>query len=255
MELGQYGTRLKDITNDLKRFSLVYKFALDEMNTKINILKEEFIHIHEYNPIEHYNSRLKSTESILKKLHRKNLSFSMESIRENLKDIAGIRIICPFITDVYRISQMIEKQMDIELVERKDYILEPKPNGYQSLHLIVKIPVFMSDRVEMVYVELQIRTISMDFWASLEHKIYYKYNKEIPDRIKMDLKDAALAASALDYKMESINNEVTTLKKKEDKDDEFSFFNETLNLSKPKLQLLLNAFFEDAPKSRSNKAE
>jgi putative GTP pyrophosphokinase len=246
--LSQQGTNLKDITNELKRFSLNYKFALDEMNTKINILKEEFIHIHEYNPIEHYNSRLKSTESIFKKLNRKNLSFSMESIRENIKDIAGIRIICPFITDVYKISQMIEKQMDIELVERKDYIQNPKPNGYQSLHLIVKIPVFMSDRVEMVFVELQIRTIAMDFWASLEHKIYYKYDKEIPGRIKISLKDAALAASELDHKMESINNEVANLKKKEDSEEELSIFNETLNLSKSKLESLLNAFFVDVPK-------
>ncbi|MBM4764377.1 hypothetical protein GNT69_19115 [Bacillus sp. B15-48] len=126
---------------------------------------------------------------------------------------AGIRIVCPFITDVYKISQMIEKQKDVEVIERKDYIENPKPNGYQSLHLIVKIPVFMSDRVEMVFVELQIRTIAMDFWASLEHKIYYKYDKEIPERIKKDLKDAALSVTELDCKMERINNEVATLKK------------------------------------------
>jgi putative GTP pyrophosphokinase len=246
--LSQHGTKLKDITNELKRFSLIYKFALDEMNTKINILKEEFIHIHEYNPIEHSNSRLKSMESIFKKLKRKNFSFSMESIRENIKDIAGIRIICPFITDVYKICQMIEKQMDIELVERKDYIQNPKPNGYQSLHLIVKIPVFMSDRVEMVFVELQIRTIAMDFWASLEHKIYYKYDKEIPERIKRSLKDAALSASELDHKMESINNEVANLKKKNDVDEEFSIFNETLSLSRSKLQSVLYSFFVEVPK-------
>jgi putative GTP pyrophosphokinase len=246
--LVQHGIKLREIAKELKRFSLVYKFALDEMNTKINILKEEFIHIHDYNPIEHYNSRLKSTESILKKLNRKKLSFSMESIRENIKDIAGIRIVCPFITDVYKISQMIEKQIDIELVECKDYIQNPKPNGYQSLHLIVKIPVFMSDRVEMVFVELQIRTIAMDFWASLEHKIYYKYDKEIPESIKISLKDAAFAASELDYKMENINNEVVNLKKREDRDEELSIFNETLNLPRPKLESLINAFFVNVPK-------
>jgi putative GTP pyrophosphokinase len=246
--ISQPGLKLKELTNELKRFSLIYKFALDEMNTKINILKEEFIHIHEYNPIEHCNSRLKSATSILKKLNRKNLNLSMESIRENIKDIAGIRIICPFITDVYKISQMIENQMDIELVERKDYIQNPKSNGYQSLHLIIKIPVFMSDRVEHVYVELQIRTIAMDFWASLEHKIYYKYDKEIPEHIKSSLKDAALAASELDYKMESINNEVASLKKKVDIEDDLRIFNETLNLPKAKLQSLLTGLLVDAPK-------
>lgn len=244
----QYSINPKEMRNDLKRFSLIYKFALDEMNTKINILKEEFIHIHDYNPIEHCNSRLKSPESIIKKLIRKNLSFSIESIRENIKDIAGLRIICPFITDVYKIGQMIEKQKDIELVERKDYIKQPKPNGYQSLHLIIKIPVFMSDRVEMVFVELQIRTIAMDFWASLEHKIYYKYDKEIPERIKKDLRDAAISAAELDLKMERINNEVADLKMKENMGEDFLIFNETTNF-----QSFLNGFFVDAPREVKKK--
>lgn len=241
----QHGLNYRKVRNELKRFSLVYKFALDEMNTKINILKEEFIHIHEYNPIEHCNSRLKSPESITKKVNRKNLSFSIESIRENIKDIAGIRIVCPFITDVYKISKMIERQRDIELVERKDYIKNPKPNGYQSLHLIIKIPVFMSDRVEMVFVELQIRTIAMDFWASLEHKIYYKYDKEIPERIKKDLKDAARSASELDIKMENINNEVASLKINEDADAEQFILNEMLPIPKTSLQSFLNGFLEN----------
>ena len=244
----QYKINPKEMRNDLKRFSLIYKFALDEMNTKINILKEEFIHIHDYNPIEHCNSRLKSPESIMKKMIRKNLNFSIESIRENIKDIAGIRIICPFITDVYKISQMIEKQKDVELVERRDYINKPKPNGYQSLHLIIKIPVFMSDRVEMVFVELQIRTIAMDFWASLEHKIYYKYEKEIPERIKKDLRDAALSASELDLKMENINNEVANLKLNDTLDEDLLIFNEMLNIPKTNIQSILNGFFVDVPK-------
>ncbi|CAM3875416.1 GTP pyrophosphokinase [Mesobacillus thioparans] len=244
----QYTINPKKMRNELKRFSLIYKFALDEMNTKINILKEEFIHIHDYNPIEHCNSRIKSPESIMKKLHRKNLDLSIESIRENIKDIAGIRIICPFITDVYKISQMIENQKDIELVERKDYIKNPKPNGYQSLHLIIKIPVFMSDRVEMVFVELQIRTIAMDFWASLEHKIYYKYDKEIPERIKKDLKDAAISAAELDLKMENINNEVANLKGQDDANEDLLLFPETLNLQKNNVRSFLNGFLVDVPK-------
>jgi putative GTP pyrophosphokinase len=220
-------TTIRTIRNELAKFSMTYKFALDEMNTKINILKEEFQYIHDYNPIEHTKSRLKSPESILKKAHRKNLGFSLPKIKESIKDIAGIRITCPFISDTHRISDMIEAQRDVEVIEKKDYIKNPKPNGYQSLHLIVKIPVFMSDREERVYVEIQIRTIAMDFWASLEHKIYYKYDKEIPDRLKTELKNAAMAATELDLKMERINQEVNTIKKAER--DEF-FLGETLNL-------------------------
>lgn len=239
----EFKNNLKRFSRELKRFSLIYKFALDEMNTKINILKEEFIHIHEHNPIEHCNSRLKSPESIIKKLYRKDLSFSVESIRENIRDIAGIRIICPFISDVYKICQMIEKQKDVEFVERKDYIQNPKPNGYKSLHLIVKIPIFLSDKVEMVFVELQIRTIAMDFWASLEHKIFYKYDKEIPETTKKDLKNAALAASELDIKMENINNEVVALKKKDNAEGDLSITNAMLNIPKIKLEPILEDFY------------
>lgn len=235
----QQSVKIRSMMNELKRFSLVYKFALDEMNTKIQILKEEFIHIHEYNPIEHCSSRLKSPESIIKKVCRKNIDFSKDSIKENIKDIAGIRIICPFITDVYKVSQMLVEQKDIELVERKDYIKSPKPNGYQSLHQIVRIPVFMSDRVEMVLVELQIRTIAMDFWASLEHKIYYKYDKEVPERIKKDLKDAAISASELDFKMESINREVASLKKENEMNEAVTLFGDNLMIPQPQIQALL----------------
>ncbi|RIW34632.1 GTP pyrophosphokinase family protein [Bacillus salacetis] len=203
---------LKNFKTELARFSAVYKFALDEMTTKINILKEEFQYIHDYNPIEHTNSRLKAPESILKKVLRKDLDFSLEAIRENIKDIAGIRVTCPFISDIYTLSSMLERQKDIEVIEKKDYIRNPKPNGYQSLHLIVKVPVFLSDREERVYVEVQIRTIAMDFWASLEHKIYYKYDKGIPERLSGELKAAADSAAELDRKMENIHKEVKELK-------------------------------------------
>ncbi|MBB4822995.1 putative GTP pyrophosphokinase [Sporosarcina luteola] len=224
---------------------MVYKFALDEMNTKINILKEEFLHIHDYNPIEHCSSRLKSPESILKKVHRKRIGFSLEAIKNNIKDIAGIRITCPFVSDVFKIGEMIGNQKDVEMVEVKDYITNPKPNGYQSLHLIVKIPVFMSDRVEDVFVELQIRTIAMDFWASLEHRIFYKYDKEIPERIKHDLKEAALAASALDAKMENINKEVVLIKKRNHEYD-MAIFENTLNIPQPIIEMLFKDVFESS---------
>jgi putative GTP pyrophosphokinase len=210
--------QLKNFKTELARFSAVYKFALDEMNTKINILKEEFQYIHDYNPIEHTNSRLKAPESILKKVFRKDIDLSLDSIKENIKDIAGIRVTCPFISDIYTLSSMLERQKDVEVIDKKDYIHTPKQNGYQSLHLIVKVPVFLSDREERVYVEVQIRTIAMDFWASLEHKIYYKYDKEIPERLSTELREAAGSAAELDRKMENIHKEVKELKKQDSLD-------------------------------------
>lgn len=212
-------SKMKSIKTDLMRFMISYKFALEEMNTKINILKQEFQYMHEYNPIEHVKSRLKTPESILKKVNRKGHSLAIDSIRENVRDIAGIRITCSYIPDIYKISTMLQKQKDIKVIDVKDYIKNPKPNGYQSLHLILQIPIFMSDREEQVYVEVQIRTIAMDFWASLEHKIYYKYNKEIPQRIKDELKEAADTATQLDKKMENLQKEMNKLKENNNTED------------------------------------
>lgn len=228
--------QLKTIKNDLKRFMMGYKFAIDEVNTKLNILKEEFQYIHEYNPIEHISSRVKSPESILKKLKRKNCELSLDSIKENIKDIAGIRITCSFISDVYKVSEMIKNQKDITVIECKDYIKNAKPNGYQSLHLIIKIPVFMTDRVEHTYVEIQIRTIAMDFWASLEHKIYYKFNKEIPERLTTELKEAAMSAMELDKKMERLHEEVKMIKSTENSTEHLMDY--SIN---EKLSLLINS--------------
>lgn len=203
----------------LTRFGLAYKFAIAEISTKVNILKEEFQLMHDYNPIEHVNTRLKSPESLIKKVQKKNIPLSLKAIQENIKDIAGIRIICSFVSDIYRISEMIQAQSDIEVVEVKDYIQHPKPNGYQSLHIIMKIPVFMSDRTINVYVEMQIRTIAMDFWASLEHKIYYKYNKQVPEHLTKQLKEAANTVAELDQKMEHINDEINILKENDSAND------------------------------------
>lgn len=233
-------TNFKNVKIELTRFMMAYKFALDEMNTKINILKEEFNYIHDYNPIEHVSSRVKSPESIFKKMYRKGYPFSLSSIKENIKDIAGIRITCSFISDIYEISNMLQQQKDITLLACKDYISNPKPNGYQSLHLILEIPIFMSDREELIPVEIQIRTIAMDFWASLEHKIFYKYNKEVPEKLIMELKDAAIVASELDQKMERIHKEMAIIKetnrKKEDEQFLLNMDEQTLKLSKSLLE-------------------
>ncbi len=155
---------------------------------------------------------MKSAESIFKKVQKKNLPLSLEAIQETIRDIAEIRITCSFTSDIYRISEMIQAQSDIEVVEVKDYIQQPKPNGYRSLHIVMKIPVFMSDRTIKVYVEMQIRTIAIDFWASLEHKIYYKYNRHVPEYLTRQLKEAATTVAELDRKMEHINKEINILK-------------------------------------------
>lgn len=202
---------LKKLRTELTRFLMTYKFGLDEMSTKIDILKQEFQYVHDYNPIEHVVSRVKTPQSILRKARRKGCELSLESIRKNITDIAGIRIICSFISDIYKISEMLQYQKDIRILEYKDYIKNPKPNGYQSLHIVVEVPVFMSDRTENVPVEVQIRTVGMDFWASLEHKINYKCNKKIPEKLKHELRDAAHTVRILDMKMELINNEISKL--------------------------------------------
>ncbi|WP_284646209.1 GTP pyrophosphokinase [Paenibacillus silviterrae] len=207
--------QMKRFRNEVTRFMMIYKFALDEMETKIEILQEEFQFLHEYNPIEHTKSRLKSPESILNKLHRKKCEISFESIREHIKDIAGLRITCSFLSDIYTIRDMLKKQTDLRILEEKDYIQNPKPNGYQSLHLLIEVPVFMSDRIEKVCIEVQVRTIAMDFWASLEHKIFYKYNQAVPASLLGELKEAADAAAALDRKMERLHKEIEKLKEEQ----------------------------------------
>ncbi|WP_338888083.1 GTP pyrophosphokinase family protein [Rhodococcus sovatensis] len=200
------------LRSDFTRFMMSYKFGIDELMTKINILKEEFTHIHRYSPIEHVGSRLKTPESIIVKARRKNCPLTLDDIRTNIVDIAGIRITCSFISDTYRIADMIGSQTDVRVLEVKDYIAAPKPNGYKSLHLIVEIPVFMSDRIQPVPVELQIRTIAMDFWASLEHKIFYKYHGTIPAPLLAELTEAADSANRLDVTMERLHDEVAEIK-------------------------------------------
>lgn len=232
---------IKELKKELIRFMMAYKFALDEVNTKIDILKQEFEFIHDYSPIEHVSSRLKTPESILKKVQKKGYGLSLPSIKENVRDIAGIRINCSFISDIYEIKNMLEKQKDIKVIECKDYIKNPKPNGYRSLHLIIEIPIFMSDREEQIYVEIQIRTIAMDFWASLEHKIYYKYNKEIPKSMKDELKEAAESAALLDIKMEKIHKEMNTLKAELGNEESFGeLLIDNMKLNLPSMFLNLN---------------
>ncbi|MBJ6360418.1 GTP pyrophosphokinase family protein [Paenibacillus sp. GCM10012307] len=211
---------LKRFKNELTRFMMMYKFALDALETRIEILKEEFQLLHDYNPIEHTKYRLKSPESLLKKVYRKGCEFSFASVRTHIKDIAGLRVTCSFLSDIYRIQEMFEHQSDLKVLEIKDYIKNPKPNGYQSLHLLLEVPVYMSDRLEYVCVEVQVRTIAMDFWASLEHKIFYKYNQSVPEHLLAELKGAADSASALDRQMERLHLEIEEIKEKQSSDNQ-----------------------------------
>ncbi|WP_144485836.1 GTP pyrophosphokinase [Bacillus pumilus] len=199
---------LKNVMEDWKNELLVYKFALDEMDTKFSIISQEYNLIHGHNPIEHTKSRIKSFESIVNKLARKGCDITTQCAKEYIHDIAGVRIICSFIQDIYNIIDVLRQREDLKILEVKDYIQHPKPNGYRSLHLIVEIPVYLTNRVENVKVEIQVRTIAMDFWASLEHKIYYKLQNDVPHQLTDELKEAADIAHYLDEKMQNIKREI-----------------------------------------------
>ena len=187
----------------------LYSSALKSINTKIEILNNEFIQLYNYNPIEHVTSRLKTPQSIVKKLKSKGREVDIENMVEHVNDIAGIRIICSFMSDIYPIADMIAKQADITVLYVKDYIKNPKANGYKSYHMVVTIPVYLSDGKIETKVEIQIRTIAMDFWASLEHKIAYKFEGHAPDYIEAELKDCADMVHMLDAKMYSLNQAIT----------------------------------------------
>ena len=194
----------------------LYNSALKEVGTKLEILNDEFVHIHKYNPIEYIKSRIKTPESIVKKLKRDGYESTIENMRNYINDIAGIRIICSFREDIYFLADCLLEQDDITLIQRKDYIENPKENGYRSLHLIVEVPIFLEHKKQMMKVEVQLRTIAMDFWASLEHKL--KYKKDIAsDQLTADLKKCADESAALDLKMDAIRKEIEVLKAPEAK--------------------------------------
>ena len=187
---------------------LRYNSALKQMNTKIEILNDEFKEIHRYNPIEHVKSRIKTPESIVKKLRRDGYESTLENMVNYVNDIAGIRIICSFTSDIYRIADMLASQQDIQVLTVKDYMMNPKKSGYRSYHMIVQIPVYFSDGLDEVKVEVQIRTVAMDFWASLEHKIQYKFEGQAPAHINAELFECARMVAELDAKMLSLNDEI-----------------------------------------------
>ncbi|MCD8365631.1 MAG: GTP pyrophosphokinase family protein [Clostridiales bacterium] len=205
--LPQVNDRVED-TAQFDRFMFFYEAGIRQMTTKLQILDREFQHSNDRNPIENIKSRLKSPESIRSKMEKRGLPMTISSMVNNIYDIAGIRVICPFITDVYQIAQMLISQTDVELMQMKDYIKDPKENGYRSLHLIVKITVFFSDTAHQVPIEIQLRTIAMNFWASTEHQLRYKKDKEFTPDMHQRLKHCAELMADADYQMQKLAEEI-----------------------------------------------
>ncbi len=196
---------------DFEKFRHAYRAAMKEVRIKIEILSEDFAVRHDYNPIHHMERRLKSAESIEEKLQRLGREISIRSARENIHDIAGIRVVCNFIDDVYTVADMLLGQNDIKLIEKKDYIINPKETGYRSLHLVIAVPVFLLDGCEEVPVEIQLRTVAMDFWASLEHQLRYKNEKYHSSIVDMELKACAEINATLDKRMQGLFDELNNM--------------------------------------------
>ena len=193
-----------------KTIIFLYNAALKEVGTKLEILNDEFQHVHQYNPIEHIKTRIKTPDSIVKKLKRYGHETSIENMVRYVNDIAGVRVICAFCEDIYMLADCLLKQDDITLIEMKDYIKNPKTNGYRSLHLIISVPIFLKDEKRDMKVEVQLRTIAMDFWASLEHKIRYKKNlsEDLQKELAEELLYCANQSAELDMKMQRIRDRI-----------------------------------------------
>lgn len=195
--------RLQTYTAPYRELMSYYRCAMMEVSTKFNVLDEELSLQYDRNPIEAIKTRLKSPESIMDKLSRRGLPFSAESIEQNLNDIAGVRVICAYISDIYMLRDALMRQDDIVLLQEKDYIKNPKPNGYRSLHLIVETPIFLHDQKKQMRVEVQFRTMAMDWWASVEHKLRYK-KPAAPEEVNSELKECAEISADLDKRLEKL---------------------------------------------------
>ncbi len=202
-----------------KEIMFLYNAALRQINAKIEIMNDEFVERFNYSPIEHIKSRLKTPDSIVRKLKADGYEVSIENMQEKLSDIAGIRIICSFMLDIYQIADMIAKQADVTVLYVKDYIKRPKPNGYKSYHMVVTIPVYLTEGPVETKVEIQIRTVAMDFWASLEHKIAYKFEGNPPITLLQELKACADMVDILDAKMFSLNEAIMAIAEAEKEEE------------------------------------
>ena len=209
--MQRMSAEFQQMMDDFFSIQCRYSAAMKEVQTKLEILDDEFQMKHRRNPIHHIESRLKSIRSMMEKLSRKNHPVSMQSAVENLTDIAGIRVICSYVQDVYTVARLLTTQDDIRLIRTRDYIKTPKANGYRSLHLLVEVPVFLQEGRMMIPVEVQIRTIAMDFWASLEHSLRYKAAGHVPDDICEELHGVGEDIASLDEKMQSIHDRIDAI--------------------------------------------
>lgn len=205
---GRTEEELVEMMNRTKTLMAYYRCAMYEIETKFRVLNEQFSLRHERNPIESIKTRIKSIESIQGKLERKNLPFTNEAVEENLNDIAGVRVICGFLEDIYLLADCLIQQDDVKLIKMKDYIKNPKPNGYRSLHLIVEIPIFLAEEKKYVRVEVQLRTIAMESWANLEHRLRYKkeLDEDVLTETANELSECASISNLLDMKMQKIRD-------------------------------------------------
>ena len=210
--------QIKDDIDSWETLMFLYKSALKEVKTKVELLNDALVHVHNYNPLEYIKSRIKTPERTVHKLKRAGYESTIDNMVVHVRDIAGIRIVCSFTSDIYRLAEMIGKQNDLTVVSVKDYIKNPKESGYKSYHMLVTVPIFVDDKVVDTKVEIQIRTIAMDFWASLEHKIYYKFEGHAPLYISEDLRECANIVSDLDAKMLQLNEAI--LKAKAEQEEE-----------------------------------
>lgn len=195
----------------MQQMMMLYESGIREIKTKLDILSDESRISGKPSPIDAIKSRIKSPRSIIGKLKRRGFPITLQSMIDNLNDIGGIRVICPFIEDIYTVADMLMRQDDLTLIEKKDYIANPKPNGYRSLHLILEVPIFLAERTQPVRIELQIRTMAMDFWASLEHQLRYKSDVEIPEHVSDDLMKCADVIAETDQEMQRIAKELKVL--------------------------------------------
>lgn len=208
LDLKQFNEVELSIIKELQKEDTLYNSALQEIKTKIEILRDDFRVSNAYNPIEHIKMRIKQPASILKKVYLRGIDLECETIKRELTDIVGIRVVCTFKSDIYKIAEILSNLEDIQIIQIKDYISTPKESGYQSYHMIVKVPVHMIKGKVYCKVEIQLRTMAMDFWASLEHKIKYKYERSIPKEIKDELFDCSKIVDSLDDKMLKLHKKV-----------------------------------------------
>ncbi len=213
---GHSAEEILDLAFSMQQSMALYESGIQEIVTKLEILQREAQVKGVHNPIETIKSRVKNIFSVIEKLNRKGYDVSMQSLRENLDDIAGVRVICPYIDDIYVIADRIRRQDDLKVIIEKDYIKNPKPNGYRSFHMVVEVPVFLADSKRYVKVEIQLRTIAMDFWASLEHQIRYKMEDTVPDEVSEKLRHCAETIAATDVEMQDIYKTVRALSHNEE---------------------------------------